>query len=83
MKIIMMFLCMALSANARWESTHFRNGDLVLFNTETGQAYHEYQETMIPLPFAQGTEVIDDTDGKKYVVPKFPAELTPQPPKKK
>lgn len=83
MKKILLAALIVASANARWESTHLRNGDLVLFNTETGQAYCELQGAMIPIGFTSGTEVMDDTEGKKFLVPKFPAELTPQPPKKK
>lgn len=83
MRKILLAALIVASANAKWESAHLRNGDLVLFNTETGQAYYEYQNAMLPLAFTTGTEFMEDAEGNKLLVPKFPAELTPQPPKKK
>jgi hypothetical protein len=83
MKKILLAALILTSANARWESTHLKNGDLVLFNNETGQAYYEFLDAMIPLAYTTGTEMVEDSDGKKFVSPKFPAELIPPAPKKK
>jgi len=84
MRALILIAMIALSANAKWETSHLKDGSLIIFNTETAQSYQEYQGSMIPLSFSSGTEMVQDEDGKKYIVPKSPSDLTPYPiPKKK
>lgn len=77
MKKILIVALLIVSANAKWESAHMKDGELVLFNPETGQSYKEYFGVMVPLGFSTGTEIIDDPNGKKIVVPIYPYQKYP------
>lgn len=82
MKKIILIMLLITSSNAKWESTHLKDGALVLFNTETGQAFFEYMNNLTPLKYSIGLDFKEDVNGKTIVIPIFPTEVLPYDPKK-